>query len=259
MAFSGSRYAAWAVLCGWLLLQGTGLSLAQEESDLTPRENESPFGDDTPFGEEAPLKRSENELPEPPEQEVPERMNQKLPDRAGSELPDLDRADESTRGTVHCPTPEELSEWFKPLNQINMRARPAEGRMPIDCSTQLFYSPTGQGGCAVPSRNWAISEYNWVPSNLSAQPAYWDDVPLERYGQSICPAAQPGISGAKFFLTFPIIPYKIGVDRTHDLIYTLGYYRPGSPMPAVRQTLPFEWDAVAFEALAVTGMVFILP
>lgn len=253
MAFSRIRYASWVVLCGWCILQGTGSSLAQEESDLAPTQNETPFGDDVP------LDRAEQELPEPTEQELPERMNQRLPNQAGSELPSVDRSNEPTRGVVNCPTPEELGEWFKPIDRIKMSVRPSDGRMPIDCSTQLFFSPTGQGGCSVPARNWSNSEFNWVASNLRAQPAYWDDVPLERYGQTICPAAQPGISGAKFFLTFPIIPYKIGVDRTHDLIYTLGYYRPGSPMPAVRQTLPFEWDAVAFEALAVTGMVFILP
>lgn len=222
MAFSARRYATWAVLCGWFFLTGNSLSLAQE--DLNAPLTESPFRDDA------------------------------LQDRAAS-----DAFDEPLRSGVRCPTPEELQEWFKPLDRIKMSARHADGRMPIDCSTQLFYNPTGQGGSSVPERNWAMTEYNWVASNLAAQPAYWDDVPLERYGQTVCPAAQPGISGAKFFLTFPIIPYKIGVDRTHDLIYTLGYYRPGSPTPPVRQTLPFEWDAVAFEALAVTGMVFILP
>jgi hypothetical protein len=227
MPFSGSRYAAWSVLCGCFFWLGASCCAAQEENALTPP-TASPFRDDV------------------------------LPDRSEQALPEKARGNEFPQSSVQCPTPEQLSEWFKPLNQIKLRSRPVDGRMPIDCSTQLFYTPTGQAA-SVPERHWANSEFNWVASNLAAQPAYWDDVPLERYGQSVCPLAQPGISGVKFFLTFPIIPYKIGVDRTHDLIYTLGYYRPGSPTPPVRQVLPFEWDAAIFEALAVTGMVFILP
>ena len=55
---------------------------------------------------------TKNELPEQTEPEQPERMNQKLPEQSGSELPEVDRADESLRGKVHCPTPEELNEWL---------------------------------------------------------------------------------------------------------------------------------------------------
>ena len=54
-------------------------------------------------------------------------------------------------------------------------------------------------------------------------------------------------------------PYKLGVDRTHDPIYTLGYYRPGSPAPYSRQKLPWERDAALFEGGAWTGLLLLVP
>jgi hypothetical protein len=101
--------------------------------------------------------------------------------------------------------------------------------------------------------------FHWAASGLRAQPAYFDDVPLERYGQSVCPAAQPFLSAARFFGTFPLMPYKMGIDRTHDPVYTLGYCRPGSPAPCLYQRLPIERDATLLEAGAWIGFIFLLP
>jgi hypothetical protein len=73
------------------------------------------------------------------------------------------------------------------------------------------------------------------------------------------PLAQPVLSGVHFFATFPVIPYEIGLDGTQDLIYTLGYYRPGDCAPPTRQWLPFEWDAAILEAGTMTGLIFLAP
>lgn len=215
------KLATLALLSACLSWTSLGLRTASAQEKSALQDVESPFQDDTRTAEPIPQGRS-----------------------------DIQRG-------VHCPTPEELDNWFKPLNRIQLSSRAVDGPMPIDCSKNLFYRPNETG--MSPTRNWAMTEFHWQASNLCAQPAYWDDVPLERYGQTIHPAVQPGISGAKFFCTFPIIPYKIGIDRTHDLIYTLGYYRPGSPTPKVRQRLPWEMDAAAFEAGAWIGLIVLLP
>lgn len=144
----------------------------------------------------------------------------------------------------------------KPLASVRLDVLTVDGEVPADPSPRVFTtSPVGAGQAA--SRPPAV--FHWVPSNFAYQPPYFDDVPLERYGQSVCPALQPLLSGAHFFGMFPIMPYKMGIDRTHDPIYSLGYYRIGDDAPAVRQRLPFEWDAALFEAGAWTGMVFVLP
>ena len=43
-----------------------------------------------------------------------------------------------------------------------------------------------------------ITEFQWAPANFFHQPLYFDDTPLERYGQSVCPHLQPIISGGRF-------------------------------------------------------------
>ena len=59
--------------------------------------------------------------------------------------------------------------------------------------------------------------------------------------------------------TFPVIPYQIGLNRTHDRVYTLGQYRPGSPTPCLVRRIPFEADAAGFEAGAWLALILLLP
>ncbi len=155
-----------------------------------------------------------------------------------------------------CFTSQEMRTWFKPLGEIRVDRPPSPGELPQDCSQGLFTPP-----CQEPFRR-AINyrcTFHWVASNMAYQPLYWDDQPLERYGQSVLPLAQPLFSGVHFFATFAVIPYEIGLDGTHDLIYTLGYYRPGDRVPPTRQWLPFQWDAAFIEAGTMTGLIFLAP
>ena len=155
-----------------------------------------------------------------------------------------------------CFTPQEMRTWFKPIDEIHVSRQPSPGELPEDCSQGLFTPP-----CREPFRR-AINyrcTFHWVASNMAHQPLYWDDQPLERYGQSVLPLAQPVFSGVHFFATFPVIPYEIGLDGTYDLIYTLGYYRPGDCAPPTRQWLPLDWDAAILEAGTMTGLIFLAP
>jgi hypothetical protein len=155
-----------------------------------------------------------------------------------------------------CFTPQEMRTWFKPIGEIRVNRPPSPGEMPQDCSEDLFTPPSRE-----PFRR-AINyrcTFHWVASNMAHQPLYWDDQPLERYGQSVLPLAQPVLSGVHFFATFPVIPYEIGLDGTYDLIYTLGYYRPGDCAPPTLQWLPFQWDAAILEAGTMTGLIFLAP
>lgn len=124
------------------------------------------------------------------------------------------------------------------------------------CSGSLFRPGDARAYVRKP---WAPGELHWAASNLYHQPLYFDDTPLERYGQSCHPLIQPWISGAHFFATFPLVPYKMGLDRTHDCVYALGYYRPGSWAPAVLPRLPWELDAALFEAGTWLALIAILP
>ncbi len=170
---------------------------------------------------------------------------------AESSAPDLDQpviADEDDPLKV-------LRARMKPIQAISIGIEPSGDSLPIDYSAELFAETSD----SYANRDWAVLQFHWKASELIFQPPYWEDTPLERYGQTASPKLQPVISGAHFFGSFMILPYKIGIDRTHDHISTLGYYRPGSAAPCVRQRLPFEWDAALMEAAAWTGGQFIFP
>ena len=109
------------------------------------------------------------------------------------------------------------------------------------------------------TRAWLPTTFTWKASGLCHKPLYFEDVHLERYGHSWGPLAQPVLSGAHFFLTFPILPYKMGLYPPRECIYTLGYYRPGSCAPYMLDPLPISVRAALFEAGAWVGGVYLIP
>jgi hypothetical protein len=145
---------------------------------------------------------------------------------------------------------------FQPLSEISVDVRPPDAELPPDRATDVF-----QPAAEVPDvrSDWYCREFHWEAPEFWHRPLYFDDVPLERYGQSCHPLAQPVKSGARFFLTLPILPYKAGIDRPCDMIPNLGYYRVGSCNPGVRQWLPLEADAALFESGAWVAAFLLLP
>ncbi|HWA23054.1 MAG TPA: hypothetical protein VG735_11715, partial [Caulobacterales bacterium] len=114
-------------------------------------------------------------------------------------------------------------------------------------------------GHAFQPRSWAQVTYLWKAPSMCNKPLYFEDVQLERYGHDWGPVLQPIMSGAHFFGTVPILPYKMGLEPPQECIYTLGYYRPGSCAPYIIEPIGFTWRAAAFEAAAWTGGVFAIP
>ncbi len=154
----------------------------------------------------------------------------------------------------------EKENWLiKPLDQVKAQIEPEAGPVPTDCSKDLFAPSQGSKDDRPQIPGGRITQFHWKPSELWYQPLYFDDTCLERYGQSCCPLVQPVISGAGFFATFPVMSYKMGIDRTHDRVYTLGYYRPGSHTPCMGQKLPLEMDASLLEAATLVGLILLLP
>ncbi len=125
-----------------------------------------------------------------------------------------------------------------------------DGEVPEDCYVgQEPYTP----------RDWPEVTFMWKASALCHKPLYFEDVQLERYGHSWGPYAQPLISGAHFFVTLPILPYKMGLKTPNECVYSLGYYRPGNCAPYLIPAVPFTWRAAVFEAGAVVGFSAIIP
>jgi hypothetical protein len=122
--------------------------------------------------------------------------------------------------------------------------------LPFECSLET---------AAYQSRNWPELTFMWKASALCHKPLYFEDVHLERYGHSWGWHLQPFVSGAHFFTTLPILPYKMGLETPNECVYSLGYYRPGNCAPYLIEPLGTSPRAVVWEAGAVVGFSAIVP
>jgi hypothetical protein len=141
---------------------------------------------------------------------------------------------------------------LKSIREISHDIRPAHtDQLPEEC---IIDSPVYYG------RHFSQTCFMWKASALSTRAAYFEDVQLERYGNTIvCPALQPVVSGAKFFATIPILPYKMGVTPPNECVYTLGHRRSGNYAPYMVEPFPVSPRGALFQALAVTGVIFVIP
>jgi hypothetical protein len=154
----------------------------------------------------------------------------------------------------------EFAHRDRPLDAIGLSINPVEGghaKTPADYSRTLFPSTMDpEVGHRLPGLD--IVHY-WDAAELWHQPLYFDDVLLERYGQTPLPRWQPVLSGAHFFGTLPMLPYKLAIDRPMDCVSTLGYYRPGSPTPCLGRRIPRDTQAFGWEAGTWLALVFLIP
>jgi len=120
---------------------------------------------------------------------------------------------------------------LKSIREISHDIRPTHGGpLPEECVMEhsVYYG-----------RHFAQTCFMWKASALSTRAAYFEHVELERYGQTIvCPALQPIASGARFFATIPLLPYKMLVTPPHECVYTLGHHRPGVRKPFMVRPFP---------------------
>jgi len=107
-------------------------------------------------------------------------------------------------------------------------------------------------------RRFATTMMTWKAAGNCHKPLYFEDWNLERYGHSHGPL-DPIFSAAHFFVTLPVLPYKMGVELPWECVYPLGYYRPGNCAPWTVPAVPISCRGFAVEAATVTGLVFLLP
>lgn len=106
---------------------------------------------------------------------------------------------------------------------------------------------------------WISTNYQFAAANTFSHPRYFEDRMLERHGHERFPHLQPLVSGARFFATFPMLPYLMTVRPPCECESQLGYFRPGSCVYPYIQRPPYQRDAVIVEAAAVTGAIIAIP
>lgn len=145
-----------------------------------------------------------------------------------------------------CPSIKSL----KSIHDITNNIAPKSGEFPPECP--LDADP-------YMGRAFPMITYTWKSSGLCHKPLYFEQVQLERYGHSWGPVLQPIVSGAHFFATIPILPYKMGVEPPCECIYALGYYRPGNCAPYHIPPFPISVKGAALQGAATTGLIFAFP
>lgn len=177
----------------------------------------------------------------------------KSPLDTGATAPRLPRADELAvnNGGFQQEDCEKVKK-LKSISQITNIVAASQGDLPNEC----YFDETVVGPM---NRSWMPTTYTWKASGLCHKPLYFEEVALERYGHSTGPISQPIVSGAHFFATLPLLPYKMGLNAPWECKYALGYYRPGSCAPYIVPPIPISGRAIAAEAAAVSGAIFIFP
>jgi hypothetical protein len=108
-------------------------------------------------------------------------------------------------------------------------------------------------------RVFPASTYTWQASNVFYQPLYFEDPDLERYGHAYPFFIQPIVSSVRFTVQAIGLPYQQVIDPPCCRVYPLGFYRPGECAPKLIYQIPWNTEAAAVEAGAITGVYFLFP
>ncbi len=119
----------------------------------------------------------------------------------------------------------------QPIMNIDLSLRNRSAEKPVDLSTMLFEK--------FPSSNYPNSFQDrlamWRAADIRYQPLYFEDVRLERYGQTCGPVRQPLVSALNYGTSFVMLPYNLWFEKPGKCVYPLGYCQPGSLAPFTKQ------------------------
>ena len=225
-----------------------------------PPASELPAMPDEPSATEDTLPPDNEPLPTPPERERPS-YEQPLPARPNPEAAgDLSEGISTPSALVGCQGYKadcdraiaDLQSRGITKVYIGLAIEGTEGdAYPCECKLGREYSQKFTG------RQFSRTVFTWKATGICHKPLYFEDVQLERYGHSWNPVVQPFMSAGHFFLSVPLLPYKMGLTPPTECIYTLGYYRPGSCSSLRDRADPVQPPRAAlFEAAGLTGLGF---
>ncbi len=159
-------------------------------------------------------------------------------DRAKFKFEDLneedqgeDDDDDAADQDVNRRGPRQFGVWpRRSMQEVRVDVREFSNKVPADESSVLnssvgsIYRRSGQ----------TEKEFSWAAPNIRFQPLYFEDVAVERYGQTRGLIKQPIVSTFKFFRDAALLPLNAAIDRPYSCDVPLGHGRPGSPTPGCR-------------------------
>lgn len=116
-----------------------------------------------------------------------------------------------------------VPDWpAKSIREVRIDVRESGGRFPDDRSIEMM----SFGGPV--SRPASAKVFAWAAPNIKYQPLYFEEVALERYGQTLPPNQQAVASGIHFFKSLVTLPHQMRHDAPSSCDYPLGFCRPGN-------------------------------
>ena len=131
----------------------------------------------------------------------------------------------------------ELDNWpLQSIDQISIDIRDTAEVVPRDRSGLLINESKSNWNDFYPTEK----DFAWCAPDIRYQPLYFQDVALERYGQTFCHAdVEAAVSAVHFFASACTLPCQLLKDRPFSCDYPLGYCRPGNLAPCTRQKYLF--------------------
>lgn len=126
---------------------------------------------------------------------------------------------------------------FAPITALTIDIRTQQSvKIPDDRSVDLF---------ARPANSWfdlpaPCLVYMWEAPNICYQPLYFEDIPLERYGQTCDPRRAVLRSATHFGISFLALPINMLRDPARSCNTSYGYCRPGDLVPRHQQQLIYS-------------------
>ena len=115
----------------------------------------------------------------------------------------------------------------KGIRGIGIDIRETNVNVPEDVSHQLISSNRSDWTQFHPNHK----VFAWAAPDIRYQPLYFEDVALERYGQTAGPHVQCYISAINFFADFVLLPHQMRHDCPGSCDHPLGFCRPGNTTP----------------------------
>ncbi len=208
-----------------LLITGTSSTRVQQQAEK-PSEDLSPetASEQSPPDPEQFSSRADDPLMDRSAQDKDSAMDRL---KAMEDLDDLGDFDDEYDSDE--PQARPVTQWsLKPMTSLRAGLGASSTKLPADQSFQLT---------ARPLQSLATSEklFAWAAPEIRYQPLLFEDVALERYGQTRGFYRQPVYSAAHFLKSAVLLPYNSFYDPVDSCDYPLGYCRPGDAVPCVKQ------------------------
>jgi hypothetical protein len=151
----------------------------------------------------------------------------------------------------------DIDRFTRRVTEVPLDIRATAGAMPDDVSASAFpETPIPSESGPAPDRVEVPVAYS--PWTICFRPLYFEEVALERYGDSHG-FLQPAISGAHFFGSVVAMPYKMTVRPPRSCECSNGFSRPGDCPLAGYGEHVLRADAALVEAAVVAGIAVALP